>query len=84
MEFHGFIILILLACTLLLSPIYAIPNHGHEQERFPHFIEIDVSDIFLFSLVKDIKGGLTDKNVQNVLTRILTDHQISFDRISLN
>lgn len=84
MEFHGFIILILLACTLLLSPIYATPNHGHEQETFPHFLEIDASDIFLFNLVKDIKGSRTAKNVKNVLTRILTIHQISFDRVSLS
>ena len=33
---------------------------------------------------KDIDGYLTDKNVQNILAQILSDYQISQDRVCLN
>ena len=53
MDIHGFVVFFLLACTFIASPIHSIPTHADENDRFPYVIDIDVSEIFLFNLIKN-------------------------------
>ena len=76
----GTCIVVLLAFVCIVRPLYATCNPG-EETAYPKVAEIDVSEIFLFNLVKGVDGYLSSENVQTVFQRIVTRHHISPEKI---
>ena len=81
MDVQDTVVIFILLCTLISAPVHAIPDN---DDRLPHMVHIDVTDILLFNLIKDIDGQLSQNNLHTVMTRILSRHQISLDKVDLN
>ena len=64
MDIFGTFIIYILA---VMSIAHANPD---EADTHPHIVQIDVTDIFPFNLIRNTNGHLTPGNVQTIMQRI--------------
>ena len=77
---YGSIAIFILVCLTLSLPVHA---HTGIDSDFPHLVEIDVKDIFLFNLIKCINAHFSDDNLRTVFRRILDRHNMSFAKFNI-
>ena len=81
MGIFGASIIFLLALMSIARPVYATPD---EADKYTRIVEVNVFDIFLFNLIRDINGCLTPENIQSVFERILTKHHVSLENCRMH
>lgn len=77
----GSCLIFILACLSLSLPADAFPNTDH---GFPHIVEVDVTDYFLFTLIQKIDSNFTDDNVRSVFRHILNRHHMTISDFNLD
>ncbi|XP_038061942.1 uncharacterized protein LOC119732485 [Patiria miniata] len=77
----GTFIVAALAFMCIVRPLCASPE---DETVYPNIAEIDVTEMFLFNLVKDVNGQLSSENVQTVFQRIIARQNISPERVDSN
>ena len=53
-----------------------------ESDDMPHEVEVNVSEIFLFNLLKEFGGYLSQGNLHNMIGRILSRYHIPLAQVN--
>ena len=78
MCFWGVFVLLSLAVLSISRPLYAAPD------QFPHIAEFDVTNVFLFNLIKEHGGTVTHTSSMTVLQTILRRHHVPLEKCDLS
>ena len=77
-KYGSILIFVLVSLTLPLS------SHVNPPCDFPHVVEIDVKDIFLFNLIKSINAHFSEDNLRTVFCHILDRHNLAFEKLNID
>ena len=80
MDIFGSFVILVLTFLCIAHPLLATP----EENTYQHIVKVDVTDIFLFNLIRETNGNLSEQNVHSVFRRILTKHHVDLDKFNPN
>ena len=69
-----------MACLFIPSPASAVPGNEEEMQCT---VELDVSEIYLFNLIKEIDGYLSDGNLHTVMLRLMSHFEMPIEKVDI-